>query len=56
MTGLGDTGASITVRIIKSFEYKNFRSLVFHNVDLSMTSLSRLREMVWERTTTVSGF
>lgn len=38
--------ATITVRIIKSFEYRNYRSLVLHNVDLHKTTLSTLREMV----------
>ena len=43
-----DTEATVTVRIIKSFEYKNFRSLVFRDVDLHRANLGTLREMVWE--------
>ncbi|PJF18394.1 hypothetical protein PSACC_01779 [Paramicrosporidium saccamoebae] len=47
-------GATVTVRIIKSFEYKNFRSLVFQNVDLHTATLDTLRAMVWERSNCVA--
>lgn len=46
-------GATITVRIIKSFEYKNFRSIIFHNVNLHDVTLENLCNMVWERTATL---
>ncbi len=42
--------ATITVRVIKSFEYNNFRSLVFHGIDLHETKLAGLCDFVWERT------
>ena len=41
--------ATITVRIIKSFPYKNFRALVFHSVDLTSTRLEDLRQIVKTR-------
>lgn len=47
---VGDnTNAIITVRVIKSLPYKNFRPLVFHNVDVTKTTLAQLRDMVWQR-------
>lgn len=44
-----DQSATIIVRIIKSFEYKNFRALIFHDVNLHTCTLHKLREMVRER-------
>lgn len=43
------TNATVTVRLIKSFEYKNFRNIVFHNLDLSTLSLSDLQRMTVDR-------
>lgn len=36
---------TVTVRLIKSFEYKNFRNVVFHDLDLNSISLGDLEEM-----------
>lgn len=41
--------ATVTVRLIKSFEYKNFRNVIFHNLDLSAVTLSDLERMTRER-------
>lgn len=41
--------ATLTVRLIKSFEYKNYRNLVFHDLDLQATNLSTLENMIKER-------
>jgi hypothetical protein len=43
------SGATVTVRLIKSFEYKNFRNLIFHNLDLSALTLGDLERMSRER-------
>jgi len=43
------TDATMTVRLIKSFEYKNFRNVVFHHVDLTKLTLTDLEALVWER-------
>lgn len=43
------SGATVTVRLIKSFEYKNFRNVIFHNLDLSTLTLSDLEKMTRER-------
>jgi hypothetical protein len=40
------TTTTITVRLIKSFQYKNYRNLVFHGIDLSAINLNQLAEMV----------
>jgi hypothetical protein len=45
-----DIRATITVRVVKSFEYKNYRCLVFHDLDLNTTTLAQLKDMVNERT------
>ena len=37
------------VRLIKSFEYKNFRNLIFHNLDLKTVKLVDLERMTRER-------
>jgi hypothetical protein len=44
-----DEDATITVRAIKSFEYKTCRNLLFHHLDLTHTTLGDLERMVWER-------
>ncbi len=45
---MGDEG-TVTVRIIKSFEYKNYRSLIFHGVALQMATLEDVARLVRER-------
>ena len=46
---MADNGATVTVRLIKSFEYKNFRNVVFQNLDLSIINLGDLEKMTRER-------
>lgn len=41
---LPTTSATLTVRIIKSFEYRTERSLVLHNVNLEETTVGELKE------------
>lgn len=36
--------ATITVRVIKSFEYRTAKSLVLHHVDLAQTSVAELKQ------------
>lgn len=40
------TEATITVRVIKSFEYRTERSLVLHKLNLETTTLGVLKETV----------
>lgn len=43
------SSATLTVRLIKSFEYKNYRNVVFHNVSLSDLNVGKVEGMVRER-------
>lgn len=45
----GSNGATVTVRLVKSFEYKNFRNVIFHNLNLSSLTLTDLEKMTRER-------
>ena len=42
------TSATLTLRIIKSFEYRTEKSLVLHDVDLEATTVARLKEVAKE--------
>lgn len=44
-----DESATITVRVVKSLQYKNFKNIVLRNVDLHSANLNQLRKMVLER-------
>jgi len=39
------TSATLTVRIIKSFEYRSERSLVLHDVNLETTTVGKLKDI-----------
>ena len=43
------TNATITVRLIKSFEFKNFRNVVFHSLDLTALNLADLEKLTRDR-------
>lgn len=42
------TSATLTLRIIKSFEYRTERSLVLHNVNLETTTVADLKTIARE--------
>jgi hypothetical protein len=42
------TSATLTLRIIKSFEYRTEKSLVLHDVNLEATTVGRLKEIAKE--------
>ena len=42
------TQATLTLRIVKSFEYRTEKSLVLHNVNLETTTVGRLKEIARE--------
>ena len=42
---LPPTDATITVRVIKSFEYRVMKALVLHNVNLEKTTVEELKKM-----------
>ncbi|KAK2460520.1 hypothetical protein APHAL10511_006990 [Amanita phalloides] len=41
-----DTDATITVRVIKSFEFRTERNLVVHHIDLGRTTVRQLKDIV----------
>lgn len=41
--------ATLTVRLVRSFEYKTFRTLVFHDLDLESINLKTLSDMIRDR-------
>jgi Uncharacterized conserved protein (DUF2340) len=44
------TSATITVRVVKSFEYRVAKALVLHNVDLERTTAGQLKQKIHEST------
>lgn len=42
------TSATLTLRIIKSFEYRTEKSLVLHDINLETTTVGRLKEIAKE--------
>lgn len=44
------SSATITVRVIKSFEYRTEKSLVLHNVNLLETTVAQLKQRVLDGT------
>jgi hypothetical protein len=42
------TSATLTLRIIKSFEYRTEKSLVLHDINLETTTVARLKEIAKE--------
>lgn len=45
---LPKTSATLTLRIIKSFEYRTEKSLVLHNVNLETTTIGELKNLARE--------
>ena len=39
------TDATLTIRVIKSFEYRTERSLILHHVNLEETTVGQLKEL-----------
>ncbi|KAG0328636.1 hypothetical protein BGZ99_004906 [Dissophora globulifera] len=44
------TAATLTIRVIKSFEYRTSKNLVLHAVDLTATTVGQLRVLIIENT------
>lgn len=42
------TAATLTIRVIKSFEYRTSKNLILHNVDLTTTTVAQLRQSIIE--------
>lgn len=43
-----NTSATLTLRIVKSFEYRTEKSLILHDVNLETTTVGRLKEVAKE--------
>ncbi|KAG6865875.1 hypothetical protein C0991_010956 [Blastosporella zonata] len=50
------SSATLTVRIIKSFQYRTERSLVLHNLDLEHTTVAHLKDTAQNAVQTQSGW
>ncbi|EMD34494.1 hypothetical protein CERSUDRAFT_117338 [Gelatoporia subvermispora B] len=50
------TDATLTIRIIKSFEFRTERSLVLHHVNLETTTVGQLKEMARQAVQTQAGW
>ncbi|KAF5370668.1 hypothetical protein D9758_001812 [Tetrapyrgos nigripes] len=53
---LPKTSATITIRIIKSFQYRTERSLVLHNLNLETTTVGQLKDIARQAVQTQPGW
>ena len=42
----GSAGTVLTIRLVRSFEYRNVKNMVLRNVDLNTTTTEKLLEIV----------
>jgi hypothetical protein len=52
---LPKTAATLTLRIIKSFEYRTQKSLVIRNINLETTTIGELKDLAREGTLSSSA-
>ncbi|KAF9148069.1 hypothetical protein BG015_010232 [Linnemannia schmuckeri] len=50
------TAATLTIRVIKSFEYRTSKNLILHNIDLTATNVGQLRALIIEKIKTTPGW
>ncbi|KAJ7489964.1 hypothetical protein B0H11DRAFT_2278256 [Mycena galericulata] len=55
-TALPKTSATLTLRIIKSFEFRTERSLVLHNINLESTTVGQLKDIARAAVTNQPGW
>ncbi|KAJ7694075.1 hypothetical protein B0H17DRAFT_469426 [Mycena rosella] len=55
-TALPKTAATLTLRIIKSFEFRTERSLVLHNINLETTTVGQLKDIARTAVTNQPGW
>ncbi|KAJ6547286.1 hypothetical protein B0H19DRAFT_1266227 [Mycena capillaripes] len=55
-TALPKSSATLTVRVIKSFEYRTEKSLVLHHVNLETTTVGELKDLARAAVTTQPGW
>ncbi|WBW74366.1 DUF2340, C2orf76-like protein [Schizosaccharomyces osmophilus] len=47
--------AIITIRVIRNFEYRTLKNVVFHDIDLSTTTVGQLKKIIQNRIQTDSA-
>ncbi|KAJ3173460.1 hypothetical protein HK101_011030 [Irineochytrium annulatum] len=47
---------TVTIRLIKSFEYRTFKNVVLHDLDAETTTVSALKALLRQKIQTESGF
>ncbi|EPX70824.1 uncharacterized protein SOCG_04133 [Schizosaccharomyces octosporus yFS286] len=47
--------ATLTVRVIRNFEYRTLKNVVFHDIDLSTTTVGQLKKIIQDRIQTDSA-
>ncbi|CAG8592740.1 143_t:CDS:2 [Paraglomus occultum] len=50
------TSSTLTIRVIKNFEYRTVKNIVLQNVNLETTTVEQLKELIREKINTTPGF
>nr|CAG8509136.1 5725_t:CDS:2 [Entrophospora candida] len=50
------TSSTLTIRVIKNFEYRTVKSIVLSNINLETTTVSQLKKILIEKINTTSKF
>ncbi|PLW10276.1 hypothetical protein PCANC_06314 [Puccinia coronata f. sp. avenae] len=50
------TDATITIRVIKSFAYRNVKNLILHHLDLTTTTVDQLLSLCREQISSLPGW
>ncbi|RHZ74081.1 hypothetical protein Glove_227g108 [Diversispora epigaea] len=48
--------ATLTIRLIKNFEYRTVKYLILHEVNLETTTVGKLKNIIKEKINTIAGF
>ncbi|CAG8562850.1 15587_t:CDS:2 [Acaulospora morrowiae] len=50
------TSSTLTIRVIKNFEYRTVKNLVLQHVNLESTTVGELKNIIRQKINTISGF
>ncbi|KIP12384.1 hypothetical protein PHLGIDRAFT_21164 [Phlebiopsis gigantea 11061_1 CR5-6] len=50
------TSATLTIRVVKSFEYRTEKHLILHNINCETTTVGQLKELVRQAVQTTPGW
>lgn len=56
MTDKPANAATLTIRLIRSFEYRTFKNFIARGIDLNATTVGGLKELVLKEVKTASGY